>query len=61
MQTLRRLPGFLPGAQPRISCRNIATKARSDTNLIAGDVINLECTDLAFGGDVSQEFLKVVF
>ncbi|KAG7670800.1 hypothetical protein Ndes2526B_g01446 [Nannochloris sp. 'desiccata'] len=51
MQTLRRLPGFLPGARPRISCRSIATKARSDITLTAGDVINLECTDLAFGGD----------
>jgi hypothetical protein len=54
MQTLRRLPGFLPGARPRLSCARVATKARSDTNLTAGDVINLECTDLAFGGDVSN-------
>ena len=59
MQTLRRLPSFLPGARPRLPCSTrsfIATKARYDTSIgvSAGDVIDLECTDLAFGGDVSD-------
>ena len=53
MQTFRRLPGgLLPGLAGTQTRRFVAAKARSDTSLTAGDVINLECTDLAFGGDV---------
>ena len=53
MQTFRRLPGgLLPGLAGTQTRRFVAAKARSDTSLTAGDVIILECTDLAFGGDV---------